>query len=129
MLNCFFSYLDRIQYVRHNGNVSSEAKFCCCIPQGSCLGLSLFIFYINDVFAHINNSIRVMMFADDCVLYKSELCGTAIMRNLQKGLNEYIMWGLNNNMHLNISKMKAMLIAGNIQYNLYRPLSTICECL
>ena len=76
------------------------------------------------MFVHIDNSIRVMMFADDCVLYKSELCGTAIMSNLQKGLNEYVMWGLNNNMHLNISKTKAMLITPNIQYNLYRPLST-----
>ena len=124
MLNWFYSYLDRTQRVRHNGDVSSEAKFRCGIPQGSCLGPTLFIFYINDVFRHIDDNIHVMMFADDCVLYKSEQCCTSIMSKLQKGLNEYVTWGKNNNMHLNTNKTKTMLITPTVQYNIYRPLSS-----
>ena len=67
MLDWFSSYLDRTQRVRHNGKVSSEHVFSCGIPQGSCLG-HLFIFYINDVFLHIDRNVKIMMFADDCVI-------------------------------------------------------------
>ena len=73
MLNWFNSYLNRTQRVRHNGCISRELDFTCGIPQGSCLGPTLFIFYINDVFRCIND-VNIMMFADDCVLYKSHEC-------------------------------------------------------
>ena len=77
MLQWFYSYLDRIQRVRHNGMSSLERKFQCGIPQGSCLGPTLFIFYINEVFGSINNNVKMMMLADDYVLYKShENCDT-----------------------------------------------------
>ena len=122
MLNWFNSYLDRTQRVRHNGEMSSEAKFRCGIPQGSCLGPTLFIFYINDVFRHIDDNVQTMMFADDCVLYNSGQCCSTIMCKLQKGLDDYVTWGRNNNMHLNISKTKAMLVTPTVQYNLYLPL-------
>ena len=122
MLTWFSSYLDRKQRVRHNGEVSDETKFCCGIPQGSCLGPTLFIFYINDVFEHIDNCIKVMMFADDCVLYKADQCINSIMCKLQKGLDEYVAWGKNNNMHMNVSKTKFMMISPIVHANLYRPL-------
>ena len=109
MLQWFDSYLDRTQRVRHNGNVSTEQKFNCGIPQGSCLSPTLFIFYTNDVFDCIDRNINMMMFADDCVLYKSDLC----------------CWGSENNMYLNASKTKAMLICAAQKYDLYWPMSTM----
>ena len=63
------------------------------------------------------------MFADDCVLYKSDKCCNTIMRCLETGLYEYVNWGKTNNMYLNVSKTKTMLITPKIQYNLYQPLS------
>ena len=123
MLNWFYSYLDRTQCVRHNGKMSGDVKFKCGIPEGSCLGPTLFIFYINDIFYNVNDNVKMMMFADDCVLYKSHKCTTTILNCLQKGLDEYIAWGLSNNMHLNASKTKAMIVSPTLLYNLYRPLT------
>ena len=68
VLSWFNSYLNRTQRVRHNALISDELNFTCGIPQGSCLGPTLFIFYINDVFRRIND-VNVMMFADDCKCY------------------------------------------------------------
>ena len=120
MLNWFLSYLDRTQRVRHNGQMSDELKFKCGIPQGSCLGPTLFIFYINDIFRCIDNDVKVMMFADDCVIYNSNKCCNVMIEKLQYGLDKYIEWGRNNNMHLNTSKTKAMLIPPQNDVN--RPL-------
>ena len=120
MLNWFLSYLDRTQRVRHNGQMSDELKFKCGIPQGSCLGPTLFLFYINDIFRCIDNDVKVMMFADDCVIYNSNKCCNVMIEKLQYGLDKYIEWGRNNNMHLNTSKTKAMLIPPQNDVN--RPL-------
>ena len=122
MLNWFSSYLDRTQRVRHNGYSSNELKFRCGIPQGSCLGPTLFIFYINAVFDNVDNNVKMMMFADDCVLYKSHQESDIVLNNLQTGLNDYVQWGIENNMHLNVSKTKAMLLFPTVDYNLHRPL-------
>ena len=65
-----------------------------------------------------------MMFADDCVLYKSHENCDMVLSALQEGLNNYVDWGVINNMHLNVSKTKAMLLFPSSDYNLYRPLTT-----
>ena len=124
MLQWFYSYLDRTQRVRHHGKTSSEKNFICGIPQGSCFGPTLFIFYINDVFTRIDNDIKMMMFADDCVLYKSDICADRVLRCLQDGLDNYVDWGIENNMYLNVNKTKTMLVHSTNKHNLYRPLVT-----
>ena len=50
-----------------NGNASSPAPVTSGIPQGSVLGPTLFVMYINDMPRAVNN--RVKMFADDTKLY------------------------------------------------------------
>ena len=105
----FESYLDRKQVVRHNGNVSNECAFKNGIPQGSCLGPTLFIFYINGLFKYLVD-VRVLMFADDCVLYTNGKDWAEVRMRLQTSLNAYIEWGQKYNLLLNASKSKAMLI-------------------
>ena len=122
MMNWFLSYLDRTQRVRHNGQISDEITFKCGIPQGSCLGPTLFIFYINDVFRCIDNDVNIMMFADDCVLYKSDKCCNVVINKLQGGLDKYIEWGNINNMQLNTSKTKAMVVPSTTSNNMFLPL-------
>ena len=124
MLSWFSSYLDRTQRVRHNGGISTEQIFKCGIPQGSCLGPTLFIFYINDVFNCVDRNINIMMFADDCVLYKSDTCCDRILGCLQYSLDNYVHWGKENNMYLNTSKTKAMLIKSTNRYDLFRPITS-----
>ena len=58
------SYLDRVQVVRYDGTVSNTCRFRYGIPQGSCLGPTLFIFYLNELFKYISD-VNVLMFADN----------------------------------------------------------------
>ena len=108
----FESYLDRRQIVRYNGMISKPCKFKYGIPQGSCLGPTLFIFYINELFRHITN-VKVLMFADDCVLYQSGNSWGPVRNSLQKALETYVAWGNDHNLSLNIAKTKAMYICSN----------------
>ena len=96
-LSWFKSYLDRTQVVRINGEISKPVKFEYGIPQGSCLGPILFIFYINELFRYITD-VKVMMFADDCVLYKRGENWDDIYGSLQDSLNVYIRWGSDHNL-------------------------------
>ena len=57
----------RSQRVLVNGNASSPAPVTSGIPQGSVLGPTLFVMYINDMPRAVNN--RVKMFTDDTKLY------------------------------------------------------------
>ena len=66
-----------------DGKVSSELNMRSRVPQGSILGLLLFLFYVNDSFSHVLYSC-LTMFADDsecsrnlsshdCLLLQSDL--------------------------------------------------------
>ena len=66
----FKSYLsNRNQYVSINGYESSLAVINCSVPQGSVLGLLLFLFYINELNQAIKFS-NVHHFADDTNLFR-----------------------------------------------------------
>ena len=70
ILNWFESYLTMKHILRYNGYVSDAITVLSGIPQGSILGPTLYIFYINAVFDAIHD-VKIKMFADDCVLYRS----------------------------------------------------------
>ena len=116
-LNWFRSYLDRYQVVRINGTVSRPTKFSHGIPQGSCLGPTLFIFYINEIFRYIND-VKVTMFADDCVLYKTGDTWDDVKGPLQRGLDVYICWGKDHNLLLNATKTKAMILCSKAKHDI-----------
>ena len=110
ILKWFNSYLDRKQILRYNGKSSEELKVISGIPQGSILGPTLFIFYINAIF-EIVPDVKIKMFADDCVLYKSGNTWDQIYDPLQRMLDVYINWGNDNCLQLNADKTKCMMIA------------------
>ena len=106
----------RIQIVRHAGTESCELKTITGIPQGSILGPTLFIYYINEVFNRIEN-VRVKMFADDCVLYYSDVNWPNVHHRLQNALDIYVAWGQRNSLLLNVNKTKAMILGNRGKLN------------
>ena len=54
--------------------------------------------------------VRVIMLADNCVLYKSAKDWGNVRTCLQNGLDTYVKRGSEHNMTLNASKTKALLV-------------------
>ena len=59
----------RTQQVVLDGQASDPVPVLSGVPQGSVLGLVLFLLFINDLPDNIRSSVR--LFADDCVLYRN----------------------------------------------------------
>ena len=116
IVNWFNSYLDRKQTLRYQGISSDELTVISGIPQGSILGPTLFIFYINAIFANIKD-VKIKMFADDCVLYRSGIAWNDVHGPLQRMLNVFVTWGSNHGLYLNAEKTKCMIVANRGKLN------------
>ena len=69
MLNWTKAFLTgRSQKVSVNGVHSSPIQVTSGVPQGSVLGPTLFLLYINDINNQVNSNVR--LFADDSLLYR-----------------------------------------------------------
>ena len=70
LLNWIKDFLsDRTQYVSVNGNCSNKVKVTSGVPQGSVLGPTLFIYYINDMPNEVKSHMNI--FADDTKVYSA----------------------------------------------------------
>ena len=61
---------ERFQYVRVNDKISAMKSIKRDVPQGSILGPSLFLSYIDDLGADENWQSEIIKYADDTVLIK-----------------------------------------------------------
>lgn len=109
------NYLDnRKQSVVVNGEVSSTIDVTSGVPQGSVLGPTLFILFINDLPTVVNNEVR--LFADDTKLYgkadSKESC-----QNLQKDIDALEEWASESLMKFHPKKCKVLRIGtGHAEY-------------
>jgi len=79
---------NRKQRVKINGFYSDWADVLSGIPQGTILGPTLFIIYINDLPDVCKQFINVYLFADDAKLYKHVITDDD-HQVLQKGSNTF----------------------------------------
>ena len=106
--NWLMSFLsDRRQAVVVDGSQSSWRDVTSGVPQGSVIGPTLFLLYINDIQDNIQSKIR--LFADDCVVFR-EICSDKDHQILQSDLQKLSTWSSDWLMSFNIKKCAVMSI-------------------
>ena len=73
------------------------------VPQGSIFRPLLFVLYINDLSKCLENC-SINMYADDTVMYFTDLCTSEIARIVQDDLNRVVQWMESSRLILNQSK-------------------------
>ena len=122
--------IGRKQRVCVNGSFSDWEDVALGVPQGTILGPTLFLIYINDIVMGLKSCAK--LYADDCVIYRviESEDDNAI---LQQDLNTLCDWSAKWQLKFNTDKCKIMHIShsrNNIfkEYFMYgKPLSTTNE--
>ncbi len=115
-LEWFSNYLnERMQKLSHRSVLSDALPISHGVPQGSQLGLLLFILFINDLPKCITNC-KIALYADDTVLLFSAKTSEEIRVNIQEDLHRGIKQFKENRLHLNVKKTKWSLL-GTYQKN------------
>ena len=100
---------NRYQQVSLTNTISPPLKITCGVPQGSILGPTLFLLYINDLFFY-TQSFNTILFADDTNLFFETKSPDEDIETINKGLNIVNTWCSNNKLTLNIEKTNFIVI-------------------
>ena len=100
----------RTQKVLVEGESSALAQVVSGVPQGSVLGPSLFLFYINDMPENISSTVR--LFADDTIVYLT-LNPPTNSSILQEDLNKLSSWEKQWSMEFHPDKCQVLPITRN----------------
>ena len=97
---------NRQQCVAVNGTKSSEAQVRSGVPQGSVLGLLLFLIHISDINYELADS-TVSCFADDTLILLG-IKDEEDTQMLQNDLHKLYKWAYTNNMTFNANKFELL---------------------
>ena len=100
----FTSYLsDRKQFVPLHGTNSEYQTLTCGVPQGSVLGLLLFLLYVNEI-CNCSSILEFHLFADETNVFLSDTNIQKLELNLNIELGKVSHWLNANKLSLNIEK-------------------------
>ena len=91
----------RSQQVALDGTFSDSIAVHSGVPQGTVLGLLMFLLYINDITEHVNSPLR--LFADDCLLYRIITTKEDAIQ-LQHDLDQLHEWATKWQLRFNVTK-------------------------
>ena len=95
----------RRQQVVIDGNTSHSLPVCSGVPQGSVLGPTLFLIYINDLPDHLD--CNVSLFADDTLIYQ-EVTSPEEEQRFQNNIDNLLKWSIDWKMPFNTAKCQVM---------------------
>jgi len=106
------SYLEnRKQLVKINNIMSSSDRYIRCgVPQGSILGPTLFLIYVNDI-CKSSTLLNFVLFADDTNCFKSGSNMDSVFKTVNAELTKVMCWFKANKLLLNANKTHFMLFS------------------
>jgi hypothetical protein len=120
-LNWFESYLDcRCQFTVLNCVRSEFRHIKAGVPQGSVLGPTLFLLYVNDIFL-ITSNVKCVLYADDTTLIFSANDVNILFSCANVLFKQYSDWFSSNLLAINTDKTNYMIFGGihvDMHYNL-----------
>ena len=106
----FSDYLNnRCQVVFHNQELSNKNDVTIGVPQGSVLGPTLFMLFINDISQSSNVGV-CNLYADDTIVYCQGNSVNEVQEKLQVCVSQLNGWYKNNKLSVNTSKSEVMVI-------------------
>jgi len=102
---------DRTQYVTVNGNSSERIRVTSGVPQGSVVGPSLFIYFINDMPAQVECKTKI--FADDTKAYAIVDENTESRDLIQRCIDRLVEWTNKWLLEFNSQKCKVVHLGKN----------------
>ena len=106
-----FFIFNSTQITKIDNESSSLLSVSIRVPQGSILGPLLFLIYVNDL-PLVLITCEVALYAYDTVIFTSGTTASEIETKLNSDLEKVNFWFSNNQLSLNISKSKFLLIGG-----------------
>lgn len=100
--------LNRKQFVNYGNSESREFNCTSGVPQGSHLGPTLFLLFINDIMDGMDD-VFISLYADDVKIAKA-IKTPEDVATLQLAINKLRVWCDENDMHLNLDKCAVLTI-------------------
>ena len=101
---------DRWQSVVVHGSTSSRLRVLSGVPQGSILGPSLFVLFINDISSGLSPGTNIMLYADDTNIWREMNCEEDY-DTIQRDIDYLLDWAIRNKMKFHPAKCKVLSVS------------------